>query len=106
MKALLLAATMLAEIPAHAATPDPWFFDPTPIALQKTELVAQQKTEPEIPTSWATPYLAPEASNSRCLFYAECPTGWGLISVPLPRPRPEPNTVAQGHRPGRHMANQ
>ena len=102
MKALLLAATMLAEIPAHAATPDPWFFDPTPIALQKTLLVVPQKTEPDAPTSWAAPYLALRASNNRCWFYAECPTGWGLNSVPLPRTRLEPNTVAQGHRRASH----
>jgi hypothetical protein len=60
--------------------------------------------------SWATPYLAPEASQDRCLFYAECPTkdfDWDSVPLPgqpsnlpfvqqpLPRPRPELSTVAQ-----------
>jgi len=61
------------------------------------------------PESWATPYLAPGASQNRCLFYAECPTNWDWDSVPLPgqpgnlpfaqqplpQPRAEPSTVAQ-----------
>ena len=57
------------------------------IALAFLGGISSAAAQQMIPDNWATPYLASEASNNACLFYALCPTAWP--------PEQEPTTVGR-----------